>query len=104
MQYEAQEKLHDIHERLDSTNSINSVGKSFDQTLEQVRQAVAKLHSTVTQSDLRAKQGAEASASELRDLQALNAAQAERIRALTIAADARVASCEDSEALIEEIA
>ena len=36
-------------------------------------------------------------------MQQLNAAQAERIRALTIAAESRGATCEDNEALIEEI-
>lgn len=39
---------------------------------------------------------------ELREQQNLNQAQADRIRALTVAADAQGATCEDSEALLQE--
>ena len=66
--------MHEIHELLDPLNAINSVGKSFDHTVELTRQAVSKVHCMVTQNDLKCKQLVESHAVEIRDLSNLNLA------------------------------
>ena len=71
-QFEAQERLHEIHDLLDSSSSINSVGKSFDFTVDQVKQAIAKLHSLVAQTDFRSKEQLQACTEEIRDLKNAN--------------------------------
>lgn len=52
-----------------------------------VKQAVSKLHSLVTQTDIRCKEEENRHVAELRDLQNFNQIQADRIKALTVALD-----------------
>ena len=95
--------MHEIHELLDPVNSIHSVGKSFDHTLDLVRQAVSKVHCIVTQGDLKTKEVVESHAIQMRDLNNLNLAQTDRIKALSMAMDGQGGGCEESQALLEEM-
>ena len=84
-------------------NSIHSVGKSFDHTLDLVKQAVSKVHCMVTQGDLKTKDLVESHAMQVRDLNNQSLAQTDRIKALSMAMDGQGGGCEESQVLIEEM-
>ena len=103
VQFETQEKLHQIHELLDPQNCIHSVGKTFDHTIDLVKQSIAKLHSLVAQSDVKSREILEVHAREMREMQDLNDAQADRLRELTMAIESNGdVSCQHTEIILQE--